>query len=140
VPYEPGTLRAVARNDGEVVAEDVLRTAGEPAKIELSADRETVSTDWDEVVHITAEVVDAVGVRIPRTDQVIEFSVDGPGKLIAVDSGDVESIEPFQTNERVAFQGRALAIVRGTAAGTITVHATAEGLEAGKLEVPTVIE
>jgi hypothetical protein len=39
VPYEPGTLRAIARRGGKIVATDEVQTTGAPARIELAVDR-----------------------------------------------------------------------------------------------------
>ena len=45
MPYEPGVLRAVGkRRDGTVACEAEVRTAGPPAAIRLSADRDTITT------------------------------------------------------------------------------------------------
>ena len=52
VPFEAGTLKAVAKNNGMVVAMHELRTAGKPAKIVLTADRKLLPADWDEVATV----------------------------------------------------------------------------------------
>jgi beta-galactosidase len=44
VAFAPGTLRAVARNAGQQVATDELRTAGKAAKIFLTTDKKTLSS------------------------------------------------------------------------------------------------
>ena len=96
----------------------------------LTADRDAATTDWDDVVHLTVEVVDADGVRCPWADPVVEFEIDGPGEIVAVDNGDPESHESFQEPRRRMFRGRGLVIVRRTAdEGAVTVTATSSGLE-----------
>ena len=50
VDFEPGTIRALAKNKDQVVAADELRMAGKPAKILLTADCNNVSTDWDDLL------------------------------------------------------------------------------------------
>ena len=39
VPFEPGTLKAVARSGGTIVASDELKTAGKPAQLVFTADK-----------------------------------------------------------------------------------------------------
>jgi beta-galactosidase len=88
---------------------------------------------------VAVQIVDEAGNPLPRASHLIEFSVTGPGKIVAVDNGSIVSHEPFQATERKAFQGRAIAIVRATDAnGTIAVHATVKGLEPGTVELTAV--
>jgi len=127
--FEPGTLKAVGKNKGKQAATFELRTAGKPAKILLSADREQLAPDWDEVAFVTATIVDEKGVLVPNASDLAQFNISGPGIIAAVDSGDNSSHEPFQASERRAFQGRCFAMLRATAsAGRITLIASAPGL------------
>jgi len=126
VQYEPGALRALARNKGQVVATDELRTAGQPARIVLTADRSRLAPDWDDVCYVTATVTDRAGVPVPNADDLISFEISGPGAIAAVDNGDNSSHEPFQSTVRRAFQGRCVAIIRARAgSGRITISASA---------------
>ena len=137
VPYRPGELRAVARRDGKVVATDVLRTAGAPHGVRLTADRKSVAADGRSLVFVTADVVDAHGVVVPDAEHLITFDVKG-GSLGGLDNGREESAERYQASTRTAFHGKALAIVRsGTEAGTLKVTARSEGLRSGTATVRT---
>jgi beta-galactosidase len=132
VAYEPGTLAAQCANNGP---RHELHTAGAPAKIVLTADRATTGHTWDDVVHITAQVVDAKGVQVPTASMPITFAVTGSAEILATDNGDNASHESFQSPTRSAWDGQCLAIVRATGAGRITVSATAPGLTAVPLTV-----
>lgn len=135
VPFAAGELKAVARRNGKTVATDVLRTAGKPHAIRLTADRKTVAADGRALAFVTAEIVDARGTVVPGAGHLIEFAVTG-GSLAGVDNGRQESAERYQARTRTAFHGIALAIVRsGTKPGALTVTARAEGLRAGKVSV-----
>lgn len=139
VPFEPGTLRAVGTNAGRVVATHELKTAGKPARILLGADKARLAPVWDDVVYVEATVVDANGVVIPSAADLISFKLAGPGRVVAVDSGDNASHEPFQASERRAYQGRCFALLKATASrGRITLTATASGLAAGSIAVEAV--
>lgn len=105
VPFEPGSLKAIAKNRGKIVATHELRTAGKPAKIMLTTDRSRVAPSWDDVSYITAKIVDENGVLVPSAQDLVVFKVTGPGVVAAVDSGDNSSHEPFQASQRRAYQG-----------------------------------
>ncbi len=140
VPYVAGTLKAVATEHGKIMATHELRTAGKPAKILLTADRQKISSAWDDLSYITATIVDKNGVLVPDASPVISFKLSGPGSIVAVDSGDDTSHEPFQAAERHAFQGRCFAIVRATppsTIGPIAVTASSPGLAEDSLTITT---
>ncbi|MBN1935587.1 MAG: DUF4982 domain-containing protein [Anaerolineae bacterium] len=138
VPYAPGVLKAVGKRHGEVVCVCERVTAGPAAQIKLTADREAIAADGRDVVHLTVQILDAQGNPAPAADELISFDVQGPGRIIGVDNGDPISHEPFQSNQRRAFNGLCLAIVQSTTeAGQIEVTASAPGLEAGRSIIKT---
>ena len=136
VNFEAGTLKAVGKNGGKIVAEFELKTAGKPARIVLSADKNKVAYDWNDVVHIRATVVDANGVIVPSANDLINFVASGSGVIAAVDSGDNADHDPFQATKRTAFQGTCFGLLKATkSSGTITVTATAVGLSSNKIMI-----
>ncbi|ULR55186.1 glycoside hydrolase family 2 TIM barrel-domain containing protein [Streptomyces deccanensis] len=135
VPYAPGELKAVARRDGRVVATDVLRTAGAPHAVWLTADRKFMKADGRSLAFVTAEIVDARGVVVPDAEHLLTFDVRG-GSLAGLDNGREESAERYQASTRTAFGGKVLAIVRsGAEAGAVRVTARAAGLRTGRVSV-----
>ena len=131
VPFEAGTLKAVAKSGGKIVATDELKTAGKPARIVFAADLPTVplTPDWNDVRYVTATLVDADGTRTPDSTTMVHFAVTGPATIVAVDNGNLNDHDPFHGNERKLYFGNALVLVRATAAtGKITVTASAEGI------------
>ena len=137
VPFAPGILKAVARDEnGKVAATDELRTAGQPAKIILTTTAKKLSTGFDSVAMVRATIVDAKGITVPRASDLIAFNVSRNGVIAAVDNGDNTSHELFQTNSRHAFQGGCVAFVKAAAAsGKITLTATAAGLSAAEMSL-----
>ncbi|MBO1330941.1 sugar-binding domain-containing protein [Streptomyces sp. VRA16 Mangrove soil] len=135
VPYAAGELTAVARKGGKTVATDVLRSAGKPHAVRLTADRKSLAADGRSLVFVTAEVVDAKGVVVPDAEHLLEFDVSG-GQVAGLDNGRQESAERYQASTRTAFHGLALAMVRaGTKPGSLTVTARSAGLRTGKVSV-----
>lgn len=137
--YEAGTLRAVATDeDGEVVAERELETAGEPARIELEADREIIAADGRDLVYVEAAVVDEDGVRVPRADHEVRFDATGPGGIVGVDNGDLDSNEPFVAKKRSTYHGTCFAVVqadRETGEIEITAETTQDGLDGDTVSI-----
>jgi beta-galactosidase len=130
VPYAAGTLKAVAQNDGKVVATDVLTTAGPPAKIILTTNTKKIADDWDAVAFVRAEVVDQHGVLVPNANNLISFSVSASGTIAAVDNADNSSHDPFQSTQRHAYEGNCIAYVKANASsGRIKVTASGPGLK-----------
>jgi beta-galactosidase len=139
VPFEAGTLRAIGKNKDNMVADYELRTAGQPAKIVLATDRQSLTPEWDDVVYVRATVVDASGIVVPGASDLITFKVVGAGRIAAVDSADNNSHEPFQASARRAYQGSCFAIIKATQMkGNITLVATSPGLTDGSITVRAV--
>ena len=129
VPYEPGELKAVAKRGGHVVATDVVRTAGPPAKLALAVDRPTVHAGRRDLAFVTASVVDAAGNRCPTAGDAVDYAVTGPAAIAGLGDGDATNHEPFQGNRHRVFNGMGLVVVQaGTDAGPVQLTATAAGL------------
>jgi len=141
IPFAPGALKAVAKNAGQIVAQDELQTAGEARKIVLSTENKKLAPGWDDVAIVRATIVDANGVTVPRADDLVSFKISGPGVIAAVDSGSTISHESFQASERRAFQGKCVAFVKATAdSGEIFLTASATGLKNDSLTIKTTVK
>jgi beta-galactosidase len=85
---------------------------------------------------VEVHVVDRDGSRVPDAGHTITFEVAGAGRLIAVDNADLSDSSPVQANQRKAYQGRAVAVVRsGSQPGKVTIRATSPGLTPGEAVV-----
>ena len=133
--FESGTIKAVGKNGGKVVAEFELKTAGKPAKILLTTDKARIANDWNDVAFVEASVVDANGVLVPSANDMISFAVSGSGVIAAVDSADNADHDPFQAKQRRAFQGTCFALVKGIKAGQMMLTASAPGLVGAKISI-----
>jgi beta-galactosidase len=129
VVYEPGVIRAVSRKDGKTVLEQEIRTAGKPAAILLSADRDKITADGSDLSFVKATIVDASGNPVPDADNLIRFDAGGAANVIATDNGCETSMESFQAKQHKAFNGLCLAVLQSKDhGGKITLTATADGL------------
>ena len=135
VPYEPGVLTAVGKTrDGRVACNAEVRTAGPPAAVRLSVDRDTITTDPGDVANVTFEIVDSAGTVVPTAENVVRFAVTG-GSILALDNADLADHEPYRSDHRRAFNGRGLAILRAGEPGELRVVASAEGLRPASVRV-----
>ena len=104
------------------------RVSGTTAsKIVLTADHTSVLTDWNDVAFVEAAISDSAAHVVTSSSTTVTFTLSGPGRIIAVDSGSMTQ-EPFRGSTRKAFNGLAYAIVQATGSGAITVTAAADGL------------
>ena len=109
VPYEAGELRAEA--GGRSV---MLTTAGEPARLRLTADKTMLNHDEQDLVFITVEVVDKEGHVCPDAAIPCEAIVKGKGSLLAFASADMKDTEPTTTPSAKTWKGRAMLVVRSS--------------------------
>jgi beta-galactosidase len=139
VPWEPGTLRAVAYGGGSEVASAEVHTAGPAARILLEPDRTEIAADGRDLSFVTVRIEDEAGRLCPLADNLVRFEVEGAGRRVAVGNGDPSTLEPFQADERKAFGGLALLIVgsqRGRP-GIIQVQAHSKGLRSAQVTLTT---
>ncbi len=94
VKYAPGVLSAKGYNGGKLTAEARVETTGEPAAVRLTPDRATINADGEDVSVITVAVTDAQGRVAPVASNLVEFAIEGPGKIIGVGNGDPSCHEP----------------------------------------------
>lgn len=130
VKYEPGVVKVVSRKDGKAVLEKEIHTAGEPAQIRLTADRNEIKSDGRDLSFVTVEVLDKDGNLCPNADNQIMFDVQGAGFIAGVDNGSPVSMEKFKADHRKAFYGKCLVVVQSDGkSGGIKLTATSEGLK-----------
>jgi len=122
-------LKAVSRLKGKTVLTTEKITAGKPAKLLVSADRNNIKADAKDLSFITVTVVDAAGVMVPDADQLIEFSVNGAADIIGTDNGSPTSLVSFKSTSRQAFNGLCLAVVQSKMQkGKLVITAKSAGL------------
>ena len=111
--YATGQLRAVAVDAaGRETDSVLLATAGAPAAVRLTADRTAMPADGQSLAYVTAEVIDAEGRVVPNASLPLTVRVDGPARLLAAGSADLEDLEPLTSNRATTWKGRASIVVR----------------------------
>ncbi len=136
IPYQPGTLKAVGFTRRKQVNVSELKTTSKPAVIRLTADRTKINGDGQDLSYITVELTDANGFRNPKAENLVSFSIDGPGSIVAAGNANPVSIESCQLPERKAWKGRCMVIVKSESkTGKIILKASSPGLEIASIEI-----
>lgn len=150
VAYAPGTLVAVAKKNGKVVARHQIETTGEAVALKLVPDVETWHADGKDLMHVRIYAVDKKGRRVlnmkdAKAFDKLTFQVKGDANIVAVDNGNIASDELHigktqleKTIQRNLFQGSALVILRaGNKSGKIELSVAGEKMKAKKLVLYT---
>jgi beta-galactosidase len=138
VPYKAGILKAVALENGKVVATKILKTTGIPAKIRLTADRKKITANRNDLSYIKIEITDNEGNLIPNANIPARLTVAGEGEIAGSGNACPTDMESFNAPVCRTYNGQALAILRPLAnnkKGVITLKAEAEGLGTGTITI-----
>ena len=150
IAYAPGTLVAVAKKNGKVVARHQIETTGETVALKLVPDMETWHADGTDLMHVRIYAVDKKGRRVLNVKDAkafdkLTFTVKGDANIVAVDNGNIASdelhigkIQLEKSIQRHLFQGSALVILRaGAKPGKIGLSVAGEKIKAKKLVLNT---
>jgi beta-galactosidase len=137
VVYQPGELKVIAYKNGEKWAEDVVKTTGKAAQLSMSADRTTVAPDGRDLIFVTVRIDDKDKLLVPRSNNQLNFSITGPGKIVATDNGDATDHTSFQSASRKAYNGMCLVIIAADkgASGAITLKGESKGLKSNIVSI-----
>ena len=150
IVYAPGTLVAVAKKNGKVVARHQIETTGEAVALKLVPDVETWHADGKDLMHVRIYAVDKKGRRVlnmkdAKAFDKLTFQVKGDANIVAVDNGNIASDElhigktQLEKNiQRNLFQGSALVILRaGKQNGKVELLVSSDKMKARKLVLNT---
>ncbi len=137
VKYEPGELKVVAFKNGKKWAESLVKTIEKPAQLIMETNKNIIKADGIDLAFITIKVTDENGNLYPIAKNLIRFSIEGPGEIIATDNGNPADFTSFSSKERNAFNGYCLVIVRGINGqqGEIYIKAESENLKSALLKI-----
>ncbi|WP_437773442.1 glycoside hydrolase family 2 TIM barrel-domain containing protein [Arthrobacter sp. KNU40] len=138
VEYHPGELTAVGYVNGTEQSRTSLRTAAGAIRLTANADRAVIRADDSDLSYVALEFRDQDGTLATHIEGKIMVSVEGAGVLQALGSARPDTRESYVGNQHTTFDGRALAIIRPTGAGLITLTATVEGYESVTLSLEAV--
>lgn len=130
VPFSPGILKAVGIDTQQEMETMMLQTAGKPAKIRITADKDVLAANGQDLSFISIDITDDKGVAHPNANDRLTFKIEGAGSIIGVANGDLTDWDSYVGHTRKAWQGKALAVIKSNPdAGEIRLTVSAEGLK-----------
>ena len=140
IPFEAGELRARALDgDGNILQEDVRRTPGETARLQLTAEEETLRGDGHDLAFITVQAEDEDGNPVDNARDRVRITVRGGAYLIGTDNGDSTDEDGYKQNCRKLFGGKLLVMIAsdGTAEDAVITAESTAGIRA-ELRLPVI--
>ncbi|MEO7174882.1 MAG: beta-galactosidase GalA [Saprospiraceae bacterium] len=139
VPYKTGKLEAIGYRKGRKSKASV-ETTGLPIAISLQTDLHVLKANGQDATVVNVVAIDAKGREVPDANLLVNFELQGEGKILGVGNGDPSSHEPDQyadgKYQRQLFNGKAQIILQsGNKAGILKLSAVAIGLKAAEIEI-----
>jgi len=137
--YQPGKLEAIGYNNGKIVTKDIVETTTAPSQIELTSDCISLKADGCDVALIKVAIKDSKDHVVPTADNLVKFSIEGPGKIIGTGNGNPSSHEPDKASQRMAFNGYCLVLVQAEkTAGEIRIKILSNDLRGTEVVIKTI--
>lgn len=131
VKYEPGEIKVIVFDkEGNKKGEETVKTAGQPSKIKLTADKDVLAADGTDVAYITVELTDDNGTICPEADNQINVEISGAAKFAAICNGDATSTESFVKPTMKLFNGKLVILIQSQERkrGNATVKVKSDGI------------
>jgi beta-galactosidase len=132
--YQPGKLEARGYKGGKIIARQLIETPAPAAALTQTSDCTTLRADGCDVAIINVAVRDGRGRVVPTADNLVRFSIEGPGRIIGTGNGNPSSHEPDKARQRMAFNGYCQVLVQSDrTSGNIRVKVASDGLKDAEL-------
>lgn len=137
--YVAGTLTAISYDDdGNVLGKDELCTASSDTVLKLTAEKDTLIADGQDLCYINIDLADENGITKASEDRMLTITVEGEGQLIGFGNAAPCTEEVYTDNVHSTFYGKCLAVVRSTEnEGTISITVSADDLSSKTLTIHT---
>lgn len=134
IPYAPGTLELVAYKDGKVAAKDEIRSSGRACAIKASLDGGK-ETGANTTLHLMIQMVDEQGIPVILADNQITCQIQGPARLLGLESGDGNAADNYRDNVQRCKNGKLLGYIQTTAVkGKVNITLTSPLIQSQSLE------
>lgn len=139
LPYQPGTVKVVGYKNGEAVCSHVTVTPGPACRLAFEQEEVTVSAEEGYELLLTVKAVDESGIPVFRESAAVNFTVEGDGRILAVDNGNLMGSETYQESSVHMYRGCASVVIRlNGGPGRTVVSAWADGLCPGRTVIRAV--
>lgn len=137
VPYEPGTITAVAYDEeGKELVSESRSSFLDSQRITLSVDKTTLTADGKDLCFVTIQTLDKEGRVVENASDYVEVIVQGAGRLLGLDNGDSTDYDEYKGCVRKLFSGKLLAVVGSTLeSGELVVTVSSPGLQNAEIRL-----
>jgi len=138
VTIEPGVLSAEGMRGGLLVRDSVVM-AGPPARLVLSASHDEITADRAGISVVTADVLDARGVRVQGANPPLTWRVSGPATLVGPERYESDRDRREEMTGTMYVELPVKNVVRSTATpGEVVVTVSSPGLAPAVVRVRSV--
>jgi len=123
IPYKPGKLEVVGFNKGVKATTYAIQSSGRPYALKVSVDKQSLKGNGA-IAHLDIKVVDEKGVEVVLADNVVTCKLEGPARLLGLESGSPLVTDNYRDNVQRCFNGKLLGYIQATGKGKIVVKVT----------------
>jgi hypothetical protein len=139
IPFEKGTIKAVAKNHGIEAATYELKTTNAPVKIIADCDDISMKADRQDIAYIFVTLCDEAGNTVYNADNEITCEISGPARLLGMEDSNPANIEDYKDNKQHAFHGKLLIYLQSLdKTGTVTIKLSSPGIQGATVELNVV--
>lgn len=136
VPFTAGRIEAKAKTGNRVVATHFHQTASSPYTVSASLNKQTIETGSNEVIRIELDIVDVNGIFCPYASEELNFTLEGPIRLLGIDNGDPIDMFPYKEPHCRSFRGKCVLLIQATEqTGTGLIHIRSDNLQTKTVSV-----
>jgi hypothetical protein len=136
VPFEKGTLKAVAKNNGRTMAEYELKTTGAPVRIVASCVEKSIKADKNDLAHVFVTLCDEDGNTVYAAENEITCEIEGPIRLLGMEDSNPSNTENYKDNKQHAYHGKLLIYLQSMdETGIARIKLSSENLGVAAIEI-----
>lgn len=136
-PYRPGKIVAIGYRNGVEVCRDSIETSKKKAvSYALLPDKKELKADGQDLSHISLSLYDENGKPVCMDDRMVTVTVEGAGRLMGIDSGEMRRKLRFNSPTLPTYQGRCQIVVQaGRSKGALKTVVKVDGMETQVVEI-----
>ena len=136
VPFQSGTLKAVARTSGKDLASYELKTTGVPTQIIAKSDVESLKGDKQDLGHVYVTLCDEAGNTVYSAENKITCDVTSPVRILWMEDSNPRNIEDYKDNVQNAYHGKMLIYLQSLdKPGKAVITISSPGLKGTSVEI-----
>lgn len=133
IPYIAGTLEVVGYKEGKAVTKEMIRTSGRPYAIKATLDKDNHIQE-KECIHLMIHIVDENGIPVVLADNQITCHMEGPAKLLGLESGDNNVADNYRDNRQRCKNGTLLGYIQTISKGKVNIKLTSPLLQSYNID------